>query len=284
MEQQLDEESKVLGELKEKEEADLREFEQLQSEQNEKNKTISSLTGALKAKDGEIAKLEADLRRAAEEYKALVKQHDLQSLKIEDLSSANQRLLRSLKDKYGDYISELKAANAEAAEKEAQAAALRKELASRKTEIDNLSRELMGKTAEFKAVLDKERADFRQSFEKMGYGSAQTEKKLLSEIETLKESIWHKDAEAVHAETRIRNLLDKQKALEECYEGRLLELRELNAAVKEERDSALNKVAEQDIFAKSAASALKEKEEELKILKSRMDDVLTDLSQGKTIF
>lgn len=359
MEQQLVEESQVLGELKEKEDADVCEFEALQSELEARKKDISLLSEGLRKRNSEMEISEAALKKSSEEFRLLMEKNKVQLLRLDEAGAANQRLLASLAEMEERGRVEVKAAKAEAACKEALAAALKEELEKQVKENERLSLEFISKAAEFKAALDKERTDFRFNYEKICSGAAQTEKGLLSEIEALKETLWQRDTEAARANARIKTLTEKNEALTEDYEGRFFkvdglnaslredvkrkktdietlsnevrsqsseftllldreraeaksaqikaqnDLRELtetvkricaeanklgleleaikedHAAIKAHRDSSLVKIAELEIFSKSAISALKEKEWEIKVLKDRMEDISNDLSKNR---
>ena len=362
MQQELVEESQVLGELEENEDADECEFKTLQAELSAKTDALSSLTRALKERDAEIARLEASLNKSAEDFKAL---HDKKAelpLKLDELNATNQRLLRTLWDKEEAGRKDIEAARSATAAQEALAASLKEELKQKERENKLLSQEFVGKAAEYKAALDKERAEFRLNYEKIGSGAAQAEKEFLSELQALKNTIWHKDKEAARADAAIKALAEKGEALAKDYEERLLKLDALNAslredvkkkiqetdalsrearsqaaefkrlldsereeaktaqakdqkeiselsetvrhirremnrlhldleatkeehaAVKTQRDSLLIKTTEQEIFTRSAESALKDKHGELKTLQDRLDDISSDLSKKRSPF
>jgi len=359
MEQQLEEESQVLGELKEKEDADVCEFEALQADLESRNKDISLLSEGLRKRNSEIEILEAALKKSSEEFKILTEKNKVHLLRQDELGAANQRLLVSLADMEERGRVEVRAAKAETVCKEALASSFKEELEKQVKENERLSHEFISKAAEFKTALDKERTDFRFNYEKICSSAAQTEKELLSEIEALKETLWQRDTEAARANVRIKTLVEKNEALTEDYEGRFFKVDGLNASLREDikrkktdietlsnevrsqsseftllldreraeaksaqlkaqsdlreltetvkkicaeanklgleleaikedhavlkahRDSGLVKIAELEIFSKSAISALKEKEWELKVLKDRMDDISNDLSKNR---
>lgn len=362
MQQELMEESRVLGELEENEDADESEFKTLQAELSAKTDALSSLTRVLKERDAEIARLEAALNKSAEDFKALLDKKAELPLKLDELNAANQRLLRTLWDKEEASRKDIEAAKAATAAQEALAASLKEELKQKERENKLLSQEFVGKAADYKAALDRERAEFRLNYEKIGSGAAQAEKEFLSELQALKNTIWHKDKEAARADAAIKSLTEKGEALAKDYEERLLKLDALNAsqredvkrkiletealsrevrsqasefkrlldtereegktaqakdqkeihelsetamhirreinklhldleaakeelaAVKTQRDSLLIKTTEQDIFTRSAESALKDKEAELKTLQDRLDDISSDLSKKRSPF
>lgn len=362
MQQELVEESQVLGELEQNEDADESEFKALQAELSAKTDSLSSLTRALKERDAEIARLEAALNKSAEDFKALLDKKAELPAKLDELNSANQRLLRTLWDKEEASRKDIEAARSAMAAQEAQAASLKEELKQKERENKLLSQDFVGKAAEYKAALDRERAEFRLNYEKIGSGAAQAEKEFLSELQALKNAIWHKDKEAARADAAIESLTEKGEALAKDYEERLLkqdalnaslredvkkkiletealsrevrtqaaefkrlldaeredaktaqakdqkEIRELSetvrhirremnrlhldleaakeehAAVKTQRDTLLVKTTEQEIFTRSAESALKDKEAELKTLQDRLDDISSDLSKKRSPF
>ena len=362
MQQELVEESQVLGELEENEDADECEFKTLQAELSAKTDALSSLTRALKERDAEIARLEAALNKSAEDFKVLLDKKAELPLKLDELNAANQRLLRTLWDKEEAGRKDIEAAKSAMAAQEALAASLKEELKQKERENKLLSQEFVGKAAEYKAALDKERAEFRLNYEKIGSGAAQAEKEFLSELQALKNTIWHKDKEAARADAAIKALAEKGEALAKDYEERLLKLDALNAslredvkkkiqetdalsrearsqaaefkrlldtereesktaqakdqkeirelsetvrhirremnrlhldleaakeehaAVKTQRDSLLIKTTEQEIFTRSAESALKDKQGELKTLQDRLDDISSDLSKKRNPF
>jgi len=362
MQQELVEESQVLGELEENEDADECEFKTLQAELSAKTDALSSLTRALKERDAEIARLEAALNKSAEDFKVLLDKKAELPLKLDELNAANQRLLRTLWDKEEAGRKDIEAAKSAMAAQEALAASLKEELKQKERENKLLSQEFVGKAAEYKAALDKERAEFRLNYEKIGSGAAQAEKEFLSELQALKNTIWHKDKEAARADAAIKTLTEKGEALAKDYEERLLKLDALNAslredvkkkiqetdalsrearsqaaefkrlldtereesktaqakdqkeirelsetvrhirremnrlhldleaakeehaAVKTQRDSLLIKTTEQEIFTRSAESALKDKQGELKTLQDRLDDISSDLSKKRNPF
>lgn len=362
MQQELVEESQVLGELEENENADEREFKNLQAELGAKTDALSSLTRALKERDAEIARLEAALNKSAEDFKSLLEEKAALPLKLDELNTTNQRLLRTLWDKEEASRKDVEAARSAMAAQEALAASLKEELKQKERENKLLSQEFVGKAAEYKAALDRERAEFRLSYEKIGSGAAQAEKELLSELQALKNTIWHKDKEAARADAAIKALTKNGEALAKDHEERLLKLdalnaslredvkkkiletdalarevrsqaaefkrlldtereeaktaqakdqkeirelsetvrhirremsklhldleatREEHAAVKTQRDTLLIKTTEQEIFTKSAESALKDKEGELRTLRDRLDDISSDLSKKRSPF
>ncbi|MDO8804049.1 MAG: hypothetical protein Q7R35_06445 [Elusimicrobiota bacterium] len=362
MQQELAEESQVLGELKENEEADECEFKTLQSELGAKTDALASLTEALKERDSEVGKLTAELKKGPENLKALHDKNAAQLLKLEELNAANQRLLRTLWEKEESCRREVEAAKAEAAAKDALAASLKEELDKHEKESKALSREYIGKVAEYKAALDRERADFRLDYEKQVSGAALAEKGFLNEVEALKNTLRQKGTEAVRADAVIKSFTEKQVALTEDYERRLRSLDLLNASLREEvkkrmaetealsrevrvqaaefklllereqaeaktsqtkdqieirkltedfkripremdklsielkaargesaaleaqRDAGLIKIAEQEVFSKSALSALKEKERDIKLLRDRLEDISNDLSKKRIPF
>ena len=362
MQQELVEESQVLGELEENEDADECEFKTLQAELSAKTDALSSLTRALKERDAEIARLEAALNKSAEDFKVLLDKKAELPLRLDELNAANQRLLRTLWDKEEAGRKDIEAAKSAMAAQEALAASLKEELKQKERENKLLSQEFVGKAAEYKAALDKERAEFRLNYEKIGSGAAQAEKEFLSELQALKNTIWHKDKEAARADAAIKALAEKGEALAKDYEERLLKLDALNAslredvkkkiqetdalsrearsqaaefkrlldtereesktaqakdqkeirelsetvrhirremnrlhldleaakeehaAVKTQRDSLLIKTTEQEIFTRSAESALKDKQGELKTLQDRLDDISSDLSKKRNPF
>jgi len=362
MQQELVEESQVLGELEENEDADECEFKTLQAELSAKTDALSSLTRALKERDAEIARLEAALNKSAEDFKVLLDKKAELPLKLDELNATNQRLLRTLWDKEEAGRKDIEAARSATAAQEALAASLKEELKQKERENKLLSQEFVGKAAEYKAALDKERAEFRLNYEKIGSGAAQAEKEFLSELQALKNTIWHKDKETARADAAITALTEKGEALAKDYEERLLRLDALNAsqrddvkkkiqetdalsrevrsqaaefkrlldsereeaktaqakdqkeiselsetvrhirremnrlhldleatkeehaAVKTQRDSLLIKTTEQEIFTRSAESALKDKHGELKTLQDRLDDISSDLSKKRSPF
>ena len=362
MQQELVEESQVLGELEENEDADECEFKTLQAELSAKTEALSSLTRALKERDAEIARLEAALNKSAEDFKVLLDKKAELPLKLDELNATNQRLLRTLWDKEEAGRKDIEAARSATAAQEALAASLKEELKQKERENKLLSQEFVGKAAEYKAALDKERAEFRLNYEKIGSGAAQAEKEFLSELQALKNTIWHKDKETARADAAITALTEKGEALAKDYEERLLRLDALNAsqrddvkkkiqetdalsrevrsqaaefkrlldsereeaktaqakdqkeiselsetvrhirremnrlhldleatkeehaAVKTQRDSLLIKTTEQEIFTRSAESALKDKHGELKTLQDRLDDISSDLSKKRSPF
>ena len=72
MQRQLSEESQVLDELKEKEDADQREIEALQAELETKTVEVLSLGEELKKRSSEKEKAEAALRNTSAEFKTLL--------------------------------------------------------------------------------------------------------------------------------------------------------------------------------------------------------------------
>lgn len=289
MQKQLTEESQVLDELKVQEEADECEIGTLQSELGEKTAAIFTLNEELKKLNSDKEKLEADLKKnfaefkaLADKYEALREARETDLLKIEEQDAANQRLLRSLKEKDEAHKNAVAAAKTETADKEALAASLRDEL--RKSEEENraLSHKLTDKTAEFKAELEKERADFRLNYEKMEAGTAQAEKALLRELEALRDSLRQKAAETARFGVDIQALTDRHEALKADYEARLLKLDAQNSAVRTQREAGLLKIKEQDIFSQSAVSALREKDDDLQLLNGRIEDLTKELSKNKS--
>lgn len=271
MQKQMAEESQVLDELKEKEDADECELKGLRSELSAKAGAVSALNEGLKKQRSEKEKLAAGLEKTSAELKAALDRNEAlkeddkgRRLRLDELNALNQRLLRSLREKEETYKSGIETAKAETAVKKALAASLQEELKKRIEESGNLSRELIAKSGEFKTALDKERTAFRLNCEKMGYGSAEAEKLLLCEVEALKDSLRRLNIQLA------KLTFELEKAKEE------------NAAIKELRDSSLVKITEQDIFSKSAVSALKENQEELGILKDSMETISGELSKSKT--
>jgi chromosome segregation ATPase len=288
MQKQLTEESQVLDELKEQEEADECELGTLQSELSEKTAAISTLNEELKKRSSDKEKLEADLKKSFAEFKTLLDKYETlrenregDLLKIKELDDANQRLLRSLKEKDEAHKNAVSAAKTETADKEALASSLQNELKKLEEENRALSHKLTDKTSEFKAELEKERADFRLNYEKMEAGTAQAEKALLRELEALRDSLRQKAAETARFAVDIQALTDKQEALKADYEARLLKLDAQNSAVRTQREAGLMKIKEQDIFSQSAVSALREKDDDLQLLNGRIEDLTKELAKNK---
>ena len=307
---------------------------------------VEALKESLRQKAAEAARSDAEIKTLLNQYEAL-KQND------------EGRLLQILREKEEVYKNEVEAARSDAAGKEALAASLREELKKQKEENLNLSHELLGTAAEYKAALEKERAEFRLNLEKMASGTAEAEKGLSSDVEALRDSLRQKAAELAHSGAQIQTLLSKHDAVKTDYEARLLKLDGLNASVKEEvnkqktetellslevrskaaefkarldsereeaktehnkaqeemrrlnetikrlqreteeavleaakikdenaaikaqRDTGFVRLTEQEIYAKSASSALKENREELEILKDSMKDLSEEMEKTK---
>jgi len=366
MQKQLVEESQVLDELKEQEAASETELETLRAELEAKTAAVQSLGEELKKTGSEKEKLEAGLKNASAEFKLLLARHealqedqDARLKQLSELTAANQHLRHTLKEKEEVCSGAIQASRAEAAEKEVLFVSLRAELKKYQAESAALSHKLAEKAGEFKAGLEKERAEFRLNLEKLEAGGTEAEKGLLGEIEALRESLRQKAAEAARSGAEIQKLLDKNEALAADYEGRLLKLETLTASLKEElkrqkaqnddlsgelrgqaaesgtlldkekaeakaaqakaqgglreleetakhlrrdleaagleleklkgenaavkalRDAGLVKIKEQEMFSKSALSALHEKEEDLQLLNNRVLELADELSKHK---
>jgi len=270
MQKQLSEESEVLDELKEKEDADQLEIETLQAELEAKTVEVLSLGEELKKRNSDKEKAEAALRNTSAESKTLLEKcetlkgdYDGALLKLDEMSAFNQRLLRSLKDKDEIYKNEVTAAKAETADEVMLVATLRDELKRQKDENGELSHELLGTAAEYKAALEKERAEFRLNLEKLEGGAAEAEKKLLSEVEALKESLRQKAAEAARSDAEIKTLLNQYEALKQNDEGRLLHaLKEKEEAHKIEVEAARSDTAGKEALAASLREELNKQREE----------------------
>lgn len=122
MQKQLSEESQVLDELKEKEDADQCEIEAFQAELKAKSAEVLSLGEELKKRNLDKEKAEAALRNTSAECKTLLEKcealkgdYDGALLKLDEMSAFNQRLLRSLKEKEEIYKNEVASAKAETA-------------------------------------------------------------------------------------------------------------------------------------------------------------------------
>jgi len=256
MQKQLTEESQVLDELKVQEEADDFELGALQTELGEKNTSIFALNEELKKLNSEKTNLEAGLKKSFAEFKAL-------------------------SEKEEDYKRQAEAARSEAADCDAASGSLREELKRLKEENVGLSHKLVNRAAEGMAALDRERADFRLNYEKMEACAADAEKRLLNEIDALRESLRLKTAEASRAVAEKQAMQDAQDALKADHEARLLKLEALNASLLTQREAGLLKIKEQDIFSKSAVSALREKDDDLRLLEGRIADLGNDLDKSK---
>ena len=270
MQRQLSEESQVLDELKEKEDADQREIEALQAELETKTVETLSLGEELKKRSSEKEKAEAALRNTSAEFKTLLEKcetlkgdHDGALLKLDEMSAFNQRLLRSLKEKEEIYKNEVAAVKAETADEIMLVATLRDELKRQKDENGNLSHKLLDRAAEFKAALEKERAEFRLNLEKLEKGSEEAGKTLLNEVEALKESLRQKAAEAARSDAEVKNLLNQYEALKQNDEGRLLHaLKEKEEVYKSEVEAAKSETAGKEALAASLREELKKQKEE----------------------
>lgn len=270
MQKQLVEESQVLDELKEQEEADACELETLRAELETKNAAVLALNEELKKRASDKEKLENCLKSGSAEFKTMQDKHDAlkeelegRLLKLAELNASNQHLLRSLREKEESFKAETEAARAEAAAKEKLSAALSAELKKREAENADLSHKLLGKAAEYKIELERERAEFRINYEKLEHGAAEAEKGLLNEAEALRESLRQKAAETARAGAETQSLLGKQEALTADHEARLMKLDALNASLKEElkKQKAENEALSKELRAQAAeALALLESE------------------------
>jgi len=286
--------------------------------------------------------------------RALAKLKLAQSQLIEE-----SQVLDELKEHEEAAECELGILRSEISAKDAKIASLNEQLEKREEEARNLSRELIGKTGEFKAALERERTGFKLNYEKLEATAALGEKGLLSEVESLRDSLSQKAAEAARSGAEIQNLMSRNEALRDDCERRLLELETVNASLSEgvkkhkkgtealfceirsqaaefnavidsERaearpagakaqkeildlntslknlhgelarltmenaklgeensrlkalqEAGLVKIIELEMFAKSAASALKENKSELDITKAHMKDVSDEMSKDK---
>ncbi|MDO8806002.1 MAG: hypothetical protein Q7R35_16415 [Elusimicrobiota bacterium] len=270
MQKQLSEESQVLDELKDKEDADEVEIETLKTELSAKADSVSSLSEELKKRNLEKEKLEAALGSSSAEFKALREKYDAlegdyqgRLLKLDELSTFNQRLTRSLREKEEVFKNEVAAAKSEAADEEAAVVTLREELKKQKEENGNLSHKLLAKAAEFKAALDKERAEFMLNFEKMEESAADGEKALKGEAEALRESLRQKAAEAARSDAETKTLLNKYAELKDNDEGRLLQaLKGKEEIYANEVAAARSEAAGKEALAASLREELKKQKEE----------------------
>lgn len=310
MQKQLTEESQVLDELKAQEEADACELETLRAELETKNASILALNEELKKRASDKEKLETCLKSGSVDLKNLRDKHDAlkedleaRLLKLAELNASNQHLLRSLREKEESYKAETEAARAEAAAKEKLSSSLREELRKREAENADLAHKLLGKAAEYKTELERERAEFRINYEKLEYGAAEAEKGLMSEAEALRESLRQKAAEVARAGAETQSLLGKQEALAADYEARLAKLEVSNASLKEElkKQKAENEALSKEIRAQAAeALALLESEraeaknaqtrahnearslgETIKVLRHESDKMHADLEKAR---
>lgn len=281
MQKQLVEESQVLDELKEQEDADRRELEALRSELCAKSVSIESLKEELGKRDSEIRRLAAGIEKSSAEFKnALDRERsdarfnygklEAGAAEAEKRLEAEAEALREslrqktaeasrsgaevksllgsneqLKDDYEGRLKELQAANDSLAE------GARKQ----KSGIENLFSELRNQAAEFNALLDKERAE-----DKTARTNAQKE---IRELNAALKTLQH----------------EQQKLTAEAEK-----LRDENAEVKTLRDSALVKIMEMEMFSKSATSALKESRLELELLEKSKKELSDELSKDKADF
>lgn len=144
------------------------------------------------------------------------------------------QVLDELKEQEETDACELETLRAELDGKAGIVLSLNEELKKYKEENASLSHKLLTKSADFTAELDRERAEFRLNYEKLEAGAAEAEKRLLGELETLRDGLRQKASEAARAGAEIQTLLDGKAALAADYEARLLKLEALSSAAKEE--------------------------------------------------
>lgn len=190
--------------------------------------------------------------------RALAKLNLMQKQLVEE-----SQVLDELKEQEEADASELETLKADLAAKAGNVLSLNEELKKYKEENAALSGALMKRAAEFTAELDRERTEFRLNYGKMETAAAEAEKGLLKELETLRDSLRQKAADAARAGAEVQTLQDRKEALAADYEARLLRLEALNSSIKEEikKQKAENETLIRESSARSAEeAALRESE------------------------
>ncbi len=184
--------------------------------------------------------------------RALAKLNLMQKQLVEE-----SQVLDELKEQEEADASELETLKADLAAKAGSILSLNGEMKKYKEENAALSGALAKKAAEFTAELDRERADFRLNYGKLEAGAAEAEKGLLKELETLRDGLRQKAAEAARAGAEVQTLLDRKEALAADYEARLLKLETLNSSIKEEvrKQRAENETLVRESGARAAEGA-----------------------------
>jgi len=294
MQKQLVEESQVLDELKEQEEADACELETLRSELEKKDAALLSLNEELKKRASEKENLEASLR--AELRRKEAENADL-SHKLMGKSAEHKTELERERADFRINYEKLEYGAAEA-EKSllSEADALRESLRQKAAEAARAGAEtqsLLGRqealTADYEArlmKLDVLNASLKEELKKQKAENEALSKELRAQAAEALALLESERAEAKNAQARAhseaRALGETIKVLRhesDKMHADLEKARHDHAEIKSLRAAGAVKITELEMFSKSASSALKENREELELLKERVKDLTDELSK-----